>query len=108
MNSPLTLIEHKFPIEIINLIQTYIVNENIYIALNEYFSYLQYKDSKYDEFVFNNYIIPSCFCDRELDVICGICIEYENSDHYVPQCYLTCIKYNTQYIKVISRHINTV
>lgn len=108
MNSPLSLIENKFPLEIINLIQSYIVNEDIYIALNEYFSYLQYKESKYDAFVFDNYIIPSCFCDRELDVTCGICIEYEHSDHYIPRDYLTCIKYNTQYTKVISRYVKTI
>lgn len=107
MNSPLSLIENKFPLEIINLIQSYIVNEDVYIALNEYFSYLQYKESKYDAFVFDNYIIPSCFCNHQLDLYCIVCMEYEHSDHYIPRDYLTCIKYNTQYIKVISRYVKT-
>lgn len=106
MNSPLTLIENKFPIEIINMIQSYVVNENIYAALNEYFCYLHYKECTYDAFVFDNYIVPACFCDRELDVTCPVCTEYEHSDHYIPQDYLTCIKYNTQYIKVINRYMN--
>ncbi len=102
MNTPLVFIKDKLPPEIINIIQSYVMNENVYLMLQEYFGYLQYKEYIYDNFVYDNYIIPNCYCINDMEIPnCQVCINYEQSDEYTPSPYLTCIKYNDQYLKIL-------
>lgn len=109
MNSPLKLIEDKFPIEVLNIIQSYMSNDVVYFALQKYFDYLFYKRDLYQEFVLEQYIEPNCRCFSYWNSIaqrwktrdCYFCEEFEYSDKYTPLDFTYCITENDQYDKIM-------
>ena len=104
MESPLKYIEDQFPIEIINHIQSYMRNDVMYRALQEYFDYLHYKENLYNNFVSIHYVKPNCYCSRSIredDVECNHCMDYEYNTKYVPNDFHICIDENDQYRKIV-------
>jgi hypothetical protein len=103
MNSPLTLdiFSKRFPIEIINRMQIYLKNDNVYDAINKYMVHLYEEQYLHDEYIHRTFILPNCYCHRlpgQID--CWVCDEgYENT---LPN-YLLCITENTQFIKIKKR-----
>ena len=61
MNSPLSIIEHKLPIELINIIQTYLINEIALEAIYYHIDYLYNAQDDYEEALVND---NECKCYR--------------------------------------------
>lgn len=107
MNSPLVLIQHRFPQEIVNIIQTYMTNDIVISAISEYFHYLFYEQDLYDDFVYSTYIAPVCYCRRlRRNKDCTPCYEYEYTYKYKKDSYITCIVNNDQFNKIFTHSIN--
>ena len=106
MNSPLSVIcqKYKIPFELENIIQSYTVNDVVYTALQEYFHYLYYAQQLYSDFVYDNYIIPNCYCAlrRRRKYDCNPCYYFEYTDKYTLSSYLTCLTKNPQCSKILS------
>ena len=76
-------------------------NDIVIYAINEYFHYLFYEQELYDDFVYNTYIEPKCYCRllrRNKD--CTPCYEYEYTYKYKMDSYITCIMDNDQFCKI--------
>jgi hypothetical protein len=108
MNSPLILIQHKLPYEIINIIQSYLINNFAYRAVKEYYTYLYYKKDLYEDFAYNQYILPNCRCHRYYNSRAGRwkehecygCLSFEYGYVYMPLDYRICIYDNPQFNKI--------
>lgn len=108
MNSPLILFENKLPRELLDIIQSYLINDIAYIMLKEYFSYLYDKKELYEEFVYNNYVMPNCSCIRYFNSFanrwktkeCDVCFIYESTLTYMPEDFRLCIWDNDQFQKI--------
>ena len=113
MNSPLPLICSKYnvPQELENIIQSYMSNDFMYKALQEYYHYLYYMQELYDDFVYENYISPNCYCCPGLIARrreCSHCYYYEYTYKYKMQPYIQCIMENEQYAKIIQNHLTSL
>jgi hypothetical protein len=103
MNSPLVLFERRLPRELIFMIQRYISNDFVHDALSEYKSYLIYEQKIYDEFCYNQYVLPNCYCHRLSQKYlkkydgCDHCRTYESLYYYKLPQYLTCIMDDNDY-----------
>jgi len=102
MNNPLKMIENKLPEDVTNNIRSYMRNDFIYKALNEYFDYIFYKKELYEDFMFKQYIEPNCQC-QELGFhsrLCSGCWMYDETTGWFPDDYKICIYENPQYKKI--------
>ena len=109
MNSPVSLIcNHYFiPQEIENIIQSYTINDFAYKVLQEYFHYLYAEQDLYDDFVYQTYIAPLCYCHKlRRNKDCNHCYYYEYTTRYKLNSYINCIWDNNQYSKIVSRKNN--
>ena len=112
MNSPLVLFEEKLPIELINIIQSYLSNDIAFIALKEHYDYLFYKRDLYENFVYTNYILPNCYCytyynpraNRIKTRDCNHCFKYEYTNCYMMNDFEVCIYNNDQVQKVCTMY----
>lgn len=108
MNSPLILFTPYLPIEIIFYIQRYVSNDFVITALQEYYRYLYYKKTLYEDFVFNQYIRPTCRCYTRWNSIanrmktrdCWRCTVYDSTSFYIPSDFRMCIEDNPQFMKI--------
>jgi len=108
MNTPLVLFKNKLPQDVLNIIQSYVMNDFVHNALKEYYSYLYYKKELYEDFAYQQYILPHCYCyryynsraQRWKDRECRYCYEYEYTKKYIPSDYQLCIEDNKQYSKI--------
>lgn len=117
MNTPLTIIEQFFPQEVLNIIQSYLINDIAKKALIKYYDYLYEKKISDDEEIYNNYVYPLCVCrncpDNGKNKIfirkeCWHCDEYDMNvflNNYACEQFILCIKNNLQYTK-IAHNIN--
>lgn len=113
MNSPLTLICSKYnvPQELENIIQSYMTNDFMYKALQEYYDYLFTTQELYDDFVYDNYIVPNCYCNPGLIARkreCSHCYYYEYTHKYKMEPYILCITENDQYAKIIQSDLTSI
>ena len=103
MSSPLLLVQEvipsKLPNELVYIISSYLRNDIAYEAIKEYYSYLYHKRDLYEKFVYENYIIPNCYCNRRRDE-CEYCYDYDYTDRYTPQNFKCCIQDNPQFTKI--------
>ena len=111
MNSPLIILEKytDLPIEALDIIQSYLVNNIAYAAIASYFSHLYMKKEKYEEFIWNNYVYSQCYCnncpDNGVRKIfkkrdCDPCFIFENTFTYMPNDFNECILNNNQFRKI--------
>lgn len=108
MKSPIILFESKLPRDVLNIIQTYLINDFVYQALKEYYNYLYYKKELYENFAYEQYIIPNCSCRRYYNSIaqrwkereCSGCYIFEYTNVYMPKDFRICIYNNPQYRKI--------
>ena len=108
MNSPLVLFENTLPQDLLNIIQSYLINDFAYKVLNEYFDYLYYKKELYEDFVYYQYVKPNCKCIRYFNSIaqrwktrdCYNCDIFEYTYKYMPLDFRMCIHDNYQYQKI--------
>lgn len=113
MNSPVTIFNDILPQELLDQIQQYLpVNENIRVALANYYEKLYDQKVIDDEEAFNIHIYPNCVCancpDNGRTKIfrrreCFVCFEHELKEHFGEytneQFHLVC-KNNPQYRKI--------
>ena len=101
MKSPIVLLKDKLPQELINKVQSYMKNDNMVTCLREYYNYLIYEQELYENFVLKTYIMPQCYCHRlRRNKDCSHCYEFEYTDMYKFDSYITCVMENDQYIKI--------
>jgi hypothetical protein len=105
MSSPLLIaqevIPYHLPNEICNIIQSYMKNDFAYEVLKEYYSYLYHKRELYNSFIYENYIMPNCYCHlRRRNRDCEYCYSYDYTDMYTPQDFKCCIMDNPQFTKI--------
>ena len=107
MNSPLSIIEHKLPIELINIIQSYLINEVALEAIYYHIDYLYEAQDDYEETLVKE---NECTCHRYFNARankwktreCNFCwmIDYTTEFH-IPG-YKTCIWNNSQLSKILT------
>ena len=109
MISPVKILEDKLPQDIINIIQSYLVNNIAYNAISSYFDGLYIKKNKYEEFVWDNYVYPKCACNNCPDNgkykiykkrDCDECFKFESTFMYTPNDFVECISDNPQFQKI--------
>jgi hypothetical protein len=105
MSSPLLIVQevipHKFPQEILNIIQSFLKNDMVYQAIKEYYAYLYNKKEAYEADVYKTYIMPNCYCHRlRRNRDCSYCHEFEYTYKFVPQDWKCCIQDNPQFLKI--------
>ena len=108
MISPLILFENKLPKELLNYIQNYLTNDIAINALKEYFSYLYHKKELYEDFVYDQYILPNCKCRRYYNSRaqrwktreCDSCFIFDSTFTYMSEDFRMCIMDNPQYQKI--------
>ena len=109
MIHPLTLIPLcNLSDEIKYKIQSYLINEASYKALQEYFNYLFYKKELYQDFCYLQYVRPNCKCytyynsnaHRLKTRECYHCEKFEYSHKYIPNDFVECILDNNQFLKI--------
>ena len=109
MISPVKILEDKLPQDIINIIQSYLVNNIAYNAISSYFDRLYIKKNKYEEFVWDNYVYPKCACNNCPDNgkykiykkrDCDECFKFESTFMYTPNDFVECISDNPQFQKI--------
>ena len=109
MNTPLIILKNKLPVDLINLIQTYMTNDIVTKAVSKYFDKLYQKKDEYDDFVWDNYVFPNCQCNncpenglhklfKRKD--CNVCFMFESSLWYYNTFY-ECTLNNLQYFKIV-------
>jgi hypothetical protein len=112
MNTPLVLFERRLPRELINIIQSYLSNDIVYLAIRNYFHYLLSEQELYMQHMYETYVMEQCYChkmsSRNMRVYdgCDHCNWYERietDDEHFSSLYLTCITYNEQYYKIFHR-----
>jgi len=117
MNSPLVLFKNTFPEEVINHIQSFIINEHVYEALRNYFNNLYDKKESHNEFIWDNYVYPKCFCDNCPDNgvtkifkrrDCDECFKFEYTLIYMPEDFQHCIWDNNQFQKIYYKDYNNL
>lgn len=103
MNTPLILFYKKLPLELINHIQTYIVNEIPKKALEQFFYIIIQKQQLYDQFVYYNYILKNCYCFsiNINDMCCNWCFDYKYSSKYNIPLYNTIVFGGSEYNKIM-------
>ena len=109
MNSPLVLFKDTFPQEIINHIQEFMINDSVYEALREYFNKLYYKKELHEEYIWDNYVYPKCYCnncpDNGVNKLfnrkdCDECFKFQSTLVYMPENFQICIWDNNQFQKI--------
>jgi hypothetical protein len=105
MSSPVLIIQEaipsKLPNEILYIISSFLRNDLAYQAIKEYFNYLLQKKETYEDFVYNNYIMPNCYCHRvRRNRDCGYCHEFYYTYKYTPNDWKCCINDNPQFVKI--------
>jgi hypothetical protein len=115
MNTPLVLLERWLPIDIVNIIQTYIRNDVVHEAVRCHLIDLMYEQDLYINYIYHTRVAPNCYCDqlsakylRKYD-FCDHCrwfervVEGSEEEEYTVSGYLTCIGYeNEQQCKLIN------
>ena len=103
MNTPLVLFYNILPIEVINIIQSFIVNEISKKVLEYIFHKINIKQQIYDRFVYFNYIIPNCYCFaiHINDNCCNWCFDYKYTNKYNLPLFNTIFYRNSQYKKIM-------
>ncbi len=64
---------------------------------------IEYTQELYDDFVYENYIVPNCYCNPGLIARrreCSHCYYYEYTYKYKMEPYLQCIMENEQFAKI--------
>ena len=100
----------ELPDTVINHIQKYLKNDIVYEAINKYYGYLYDKKKLYEEFVWNNYVFPKCYCNgcpdngrnklfRRKD--CDYCFIFQFTSKYKLTDFEICIENNPQFFKII-------
>ena len=105
MNTPLILFKIVFPQDILNNIQSYLVNDHVIKALNKYFDSIIKSQECYNTHIFKN---NKCECKEYWCINinnykikeCTLCWYFDNSDYYIIDKYKLIIKYNTQFNKI--------
>jgi len=98
MNTPLVIIQRLFPQEVVNIIQSFMRNDIVYQAIDEYFYYLFYQEELYNNFIYNTHIVPNCYCYRiPRKKECQYCHEYESMYARTSDAYVICIEENDQF-----------
>ena len=104
MSSPLLIVQEviprKLPNELVYIISSYLRNDIAYEAIKEYYSYLFYKRDLYNDFVYENYIMPNCYCNLRRRHECKYCYYHDYTDRYTPQDFICCIRDNPQFTKI--------
>ena len=113
MNSPVTIFNDILPQEVLNQIQQYLpVNENIRLALANYYDKLYDQKVIDDDEAFDKHIYPNCVCancpDNGRTKIfkrrdCSVCFEYETKEYlgeYTNEQFHLVCKNNPQYRKI--------
>lgn len=115
MNSPLVLFKDTFPQEIINHIQEFMINDSVYEALREYFNKLYYKKELHEEYIWDNYVYPKCYCnncpDNGVNKLfkrkdCDECFKFQSTLVYMPENFQLCIWDNNQFQKIYYEDCN--
>ena len=109
MNSPVKIIKHILPQDVLDIIQSYLVNDIAYTAISSYFDRLYIKKNKYEEFVWANYVYPNCYCNNCPDNgrykiykkrDCNECFKFESTFMYTSNDFVECISDNPQFQKI--------
>ena len=101
MNTPLIIIKHLFPQEILNKIQLYLKNDIIHDALKISFRKTIKKELLYGKFVYYNYIMPNCNCYLYIYPLkCKWCYKYNNTYYYTYSKWYTYFVNNDQLEKI--------
>ena len=109
MNSPVKIIKHMLPQDVLDIVQSYLVNDIAYTAISSYFDRLYIKKNKYEEFVWSNYVYPKCYCNNCPDNgkykiykknDCNHCFIFEYTTRYMPNDFNECILNNPQFQKI--------
>lgn len=113
MNSPVTIFNDILPQELLDQIQQYLpVNENIRLALANYYDKLYDQKVIDDQEAFEIHIYPNCVCancpDNGRTKIfrrreCSVCFEHEMKEHlgeYTNEQFHLVCKNNPQYRKI--------
>ena len=113
MNSPVTIFNDILPQELLDKIQQYLpVNENIRVALANYYEKLYDQKVIDDEEAFEIHIYPNCVCENCPDNgrtkifrrrECYVCFEHELKEHlgeYTNEQFHLVCKNNPQYRKI--------
>lgn len=109
MNSPLVLFKDTFPQEILNHIQEFMINDSVYEALRKYFNKLYYKKELHEEYIWDKYVYPKCYCnncpDNGVNKIfkrkdCDECFKFQSTLVYMPEDFQLCIWDNNQFQKI--------
>lgn len=105
--NPTVLFENtKLPIEIIDEIHSYSVNNIAYKALQEHFQYILYEQELYESFCHYQYVLPNCYCSKVFrnskHFPCHFC-EYE--DYHFLNSYEICILDNDQYQRIRDKKV---
>lgn len=117
MNSPLVLFKNTFPQEVVNNIQSFIINDYVYEAIRNYFNILYHKKELYEEFIWNNYVYPKCYCnncpDNGVKKIfkrkdCNECFKFEYTLIYMTEDFERCIWNNNQFKKICHNDYNNL
>jgi hypothetical protein len=107
MNSPLSIIQHKLPIELINIIQTYVINEIALEAIYYHIDYLYEAQDDYEEALVND---NECKCYRYFNPRanrwktkeCNFCWIMDYTTEFHLPGYKTCIWNNSQLSKILT------
>ena len=107
MNSPLSIIEHKLPRELINIIQTYLINEIALEAVYYHIDYLYEAQDDYEDSLRNN---NECNCyryfnpraNRWKERECNFCWMMDYTTEFHLPGYKTCIWNNSQLSKILT------
>jgi hypothetical protein len=107
MNSPLSIIQHKLPIELINIIQTYVINEIALEAIYYHIDYLYEAQDDYEEALVND---NECKCYRYFNPRanrwktkeCNFCWIMDYTTEFHLPGYKTCIWDNSQLSKILT------
>ena len=115
MNSPLVLFKDTFPQEVLNHIQEFMINDSVYEALRKYFNKLYYKKELHEEYIWDKYVYPKCYCnncpDNGVNKIfkrkdCNECFKFQSTLVYMPKEFQLCIWDNNQFQKIYYTHYN--
>ena len=107
MNSPLSIIDHKLPIELINIIQSYLINEVALEAIYYHIEYLYEAQDDYEESLVND---NECTCYTYFNARankwktreCNVCWMMDYTTKFYIPGYKTCIWNNSQLSKILT------
>jgi hypothetical protein len=99
MKTPLILFYNLLPIEIIDIIQKYLINDIAKNAVIKYYDKISSQQLNYDKFIFYNYVKNNCYClNIPLEEgICEWCNNLHHSNTYNLEKYNLVINNNSQF-----------